>query len=98
MARGLLLSRAVNQSTRVQSRGWRNGKLHDRFNGNGYSATKCPHVTGDRSRLINGLLHCSTSKPPLNVALTSPCGHRKFLRLVWVTSDTPTKPGYAHSK
>ena len=37
-----------------------------------------PHVTGDRSPLMNALLHCSTSKPVLNVALSSPAGYPMF--------------------
>ena len=60
-----------------------------------YLATKRPRVTSDRSQLINILLHCSTSKPVLNVALSSPTGYRMSLRLVWVTSLSTVEPGYA---
>ena len=35
---------------------------------------------------INVLLHCSTSKPILNVALDLLTGYRMFLRLAWVSS------------
>ena len=45
-----------------------------------------PRVTGDRSGLTNVLLHCSTSKPVLKVALSSPTGYRMPLGLVWVSS------------
>ena len=39
---------------------------------------------------------CGTSKPALNVALSSPTGHRVFLRLVWV-SPSPSRRTQSHT-
>ena len=41
------------------------------------------------------LLHCSTFRAVLNVALSSPKGYQMSLRLPWVSSLSPhVEPGY----
>ena len=53
-------------------------------------------VTGHSSQLFYfETSKLQTSKPVLNVALSSPTGYRMSHRLVWVSSLTPPKPGYA---
>ena len=45
-----------------------------------------------RRPVTNVLLHCSTSKAVLNVALSSPGGYQMFCRPVWVGSSLPRNP------
>ena len=60
-------------------------------NGNN-TRQNCPHASGGLSQLTNVLLHHSTSKPALNVALRSPGDYRMFHRLVWVSANLPQNP------